>query len=129
MDFDKLDVNAAASKGAEVRLKHPVTNLPIDVWVTVIGQDSDEWLAMADESARKALEAPSDTPIQERLEQTRKDNIERLAKATKGWRGVDLGGKPVPFSVNAARDMYTRFTWMRDQVDQAIANRGNFLKP
>ena len=56
------------------------------------------------------------------------DTIELLAAVTAGWRGdFVLDGTPLPYTEHNAQQLYRRFAWIREQVDQAVGNRANFL--
>ena len=58
---------------------------------------------------------------------------ERLAHLTAGWNLVDLQGNPldVKFSTDAAGDLYSEsaISWLREQAEEFVADRANFVKP
>jgi len=66
-------------------------------------------------------------------EQTARDAEEKacdmLAKITTDCHLV-MDGKPLKFSVAAIKDLYfnPEFTWIREQVEAFIRDRGNFIK-
>jgi hypothetical protein len=56
-----------------------------------------------------------------------KDKLDLLVACTKGWQGFTLNGAPFPYNAANARTLYTRYRFIRDQVDEFIHQRGNFL--
>jgi hypothetical protein len=131
LDLDALDTKKGAEAGFEVQIMHPQTNAALPIWITVLGTDSDQYQTLmqkqqqrrADKMVRgRRLQLPASDEVEE-------DNLDLLAAVTKNWRtDCDLDGKPFPeFSSAAARSLYKRFRWMREQVESAIGDRANFL--
>jgi hypothetical protein len=56
-----------------------------------------------------------------------KEAVELLAKCTTGWTGITEGGKELPFSTANAIYIYTKYNWIREQIDNAIGDRANFF--
>lgn len=60
------------------------------------------------------------------------DAAELLSALTAGWLLLDLTGQPieVEFSRENARELFTEpgLAWLREQVDEFVADRGNFSK-
>ncbi|KMO28172.1 hypothetical protein, partial [Methylobacterium aquaticum] len=52
-----------------------------------------------------------------------RETVELLAHCTFGWSGIVCDRQPVEFSAEAAKHLYSRFPWMREQADAACANR------
>jgi hypothetical protein len=50
-----------------------------------------------------------------------------MAKCTKGWSGITEGGVEVKFSYENAVKLYTKYLWLREQIDRFMADRSNFL--
>jgi hypothetical protein len=74
--------------------------------------------------SKGGFRATSTVPVEE----IESDGLELLAACTKSWSGVVIEGKQVAFSHEAAADLYTRFPWIKEQVDTAIGDRANFIK-
>lgn len=55
------------------------------------------------------------------------DKLDLLVACTKAWIGFENNGKPLAYSKQNARMLYTRLFFIRDQVDDFIHDRGNFL--
>lgn len=134
VDLAHLDIRRAAEQPGNCELVHPVNEEPLlgadgKPWtITVYSADSDVY--------RKAQRAIVDRRLTEakskggkfKLNATMVDEeaVEALVAATTGWSGLEENEKPVEFSPKAARDLYTRFQWIRDQVTAFINDRRNF---
>lgn len=59
--------------------------------------------------------------------QIQEDKLEILVSCTKGWEHLQLNGKEFPFTKANARELYTRWPFIREQVDDFIHERANFL--
>lgn len=129
MDLSNFDLTGSE----ELELRHPGTGLPLEndegeaMTITLVGIDSSEWrqaqrkltnrrLSLARKGQQSALDADA-------LEE---EGIDTLVACTKGWAGIQLDGEPLPFSAENARKLYTRFVWIREQVDRFVGNRANF---
>lgn len=57
------------------------------------------------------------------------NGIQYLAKITIGWEpAIKLDGKEMEYSVENAVKVYTRFNFIREQVDLAAGKRSRFIK-
>lgn len=134
MDLSTLDVAAAAEEGAELHLRHPTTNEllfdgddKVPVTITLAGADSERF--------RSAQRAQINRRLRKRgredatIEAAEADAIELLAASTLGWSGIALDGEDLACTPANAKKLYRRMSWVREQVDVFMADRGNFLKP
>lgn len=129
MDLAQLDTTAAANEGADIELLHPTTGAPLGVLITVCGTDSDAYRQALRERQNKRLRNAKRGGATLTAEEIEAEALDLLVRCTSGWTGVELDGKPVAFTREAARDLYRRFRWIREQVDTAIEDRANFLPP
>lgn len=131
MDFDlpNFDSRKGADEGFELQLVDLKTGAPSQVFITVRGADSEAFQAANNEQARRRMRALQKSRKATVMpEQMDADVIELLVAATVGWRGVKAkGGAEVPYSPAAAAELYKAFPTIREQVDQAIGDRSNFL--
>lgn len=51
-----------------------------------------------------------------------------LISCVSRFQHIELDGKPVVYSAETARDLFTRLPWVPVQVDEEIANIRNFTK-
>lgn len=129
MDLATLDTQKGSDEGFALELTHPKTGEKIGAVINVLGVDSHQYQAKFRELQRKRLNQINKNPrrLLQTPEQTDAEALELLAAVTTGWNGVVLDGKDLAFSEDAARELYARFAWIREQVDQAVGDRANFL--
>lgn len=108
----------------DVKLKHPVSGDELDATIKVYGKDSSVFQNAIKQRA-KAQIARKSKDID--LESNEKDSIELLADCTQGWSGISEGGKQIECTRSNAVDIYTKYKWIREQVDIAIGDRANFF--
>lgn len=133
MDFDlpAIDTKARSEKGVAMQVKTlsgaPLLNSKRDgVFLTLLGPDSDTYRALYRSQVRKSVELRAAGKEPDAAEEE-KGLIDFLVALTTGWEGMlDKAGEPIPFSAEAARELYTRFPVIRDQADTFSASRANF---
>lgn len=133
-DLSALDTISACNKPFEFELVHPVSRIGLGVFWSVLGKDSDVYRgrirAMADENLRRAN---AGMPGETSLSKLERKNIDTLVAATTGWRGpkgegvVTLNGKDLKFTPENVRTVLTDLPAVRDQVQEAVNNLGNFI--
>lgn len=132
MDFDlpDFDTKTGANRGVELQLRHLKTGEPTERFITVLGKDSDAVRAAEMEQQRRYLTARRKkrgadlTP-----EELESFTIKRLVAATAGWRGFkNKNGAEIPFSKEAAEELYRGFPGIRDQVAEEMDDDGDFLQ-
>lgn len=128
IDLCSLDVTKGSNEGAEIELKHPVTNAPIGVFITVVGTDSDIYQKNATTNRNKRLQALTN---RKKLDMSAEDldaeGMDMLVSCTTGCRNLVDNGVEVKYSPSAIREIYIKYAWIKDQVDVQIADRSNFL--
>jgi hypothetical protein len=114
-------------------LVHPVTRQPLrdaegnEAYIDHYSGDS--------EAARKHQRAVTRRRLAMRgrmkftPEELEAEAIDSLVALTTGWYLVDLHGSVIdtPFTQENARELYG-LGWLREQVDESVADRGNFLR-
>lgn len=143
MSLASLNTSAAANRGAVMTVLHPVDRVPLKgadtqpITLTLLGRDSDEF-TRAERNARKAArEAMVKRQAYSPADEDRMADA-ALAAATTGWSGIPMawleaGGTdetPAPFSAENALKLYGNpgVRWLRDQADEFIGDRANFMK-
>jgi hypothetical protein len=130
MDLAKLDLTKASNEGAWYTLKHPATGEELSGKIKIIGKDSTKFTQLSEEFKRKALEdMKSAKTMAQRMESAQEQSDAILAACTIDWEGMMLDGKDLPFTEANVKMIYTRFSWIKEQIDTAIADRSNFLIP
>ena len=123
-DLAKLDTAKVAEEGAELRVAHPTTGEDLGITITLIGTDSKTFRDISKIRATMALKKKT---REIDLDQNEQDSIELLARCTKGWSGITENGKDIPFNHENAVQLYTKYLWLREQIDRFMADRSNFL--
>ena len=123
-DLATLDTAKVAEEGAELRVAHPTTGEDLGITITLIGTDSKTFRDISKIRATMALKKKT---REIDLDQNEQDSIELLARCTKGWSGITENGKDIPFSYENAVKIYTKYLWLREQIDRFMADRSNFL--
>lgn len=148
LDLDSLDTGAACDKGAEIELKHPTTNAPLGIFVTILGKDSQAFREHVKQDVnerirREALATKRGKDIAPPTAEEAEDKAtELLVVCTLGWRQrVDVAegetekfkptitykGEELAFNVPNAKTIYSNLLWFRRQVDEAIGDLENFI--
>lgn len=129
MDLAQLDINRVADAGLECQVRHPITDAPLDIWITLMGADSQAYRTAMLERVRDLQRArPVDGDVPERsAAQIEEDAVVVCARCTRGWRGVQIDGVDFPHSPENAEALYRRFAWLRYQVNEFIEERDRFL--
>ena len=123
-DFTKLDFATKAEEGAVMQVKNPLTGEALGATITLIGTDSKAFRDLAKQRATAALKRTKEE--QENYDSDDEMSV-MLSKCTLAWSGVEEGVEAVEFSQENALMMYRKYRWLRDQVDQFIGDRANFL--
>ena len=135
MDLSALDTKAVANQGAQLHLKGP-DGTPLfqgegdqkkPITLTLIGKDSDEFQMASNALANRRIQ-DAQRKKTALIEEIERDAIRVLASCTKAWDGIVLDGEELAHSFENVVKLYTRFPWIREQVDEFIAERANFLK-
>ena len=125
MDLAKLDILSPANEGVWMELEHPVTGEPLGIKIKVAGVDSDYYRKEMRRQQNKRLKKGIRTISAEELEN---EVIELLVACTLDWEGIEYEGKVLECNKENARMIYKKFPWIREQVDNFINDRANFLK-
>lgn len=133
-DLTSLNTTKACNAGAEVEIRHPVTNAPLGIKIHVLGRDSDTFKEhtreMINSRLRKeamAAKRGKDAELRT-VEMIEQENMDLLVACTTNWSGVIVGGKELPFEEANVRQVYREYPWIYDQVNEAIGTLENFLK-
>lgn len=141
MDFqlDAIDTVTLAEDGVYIPLKRldgePLLNAKGEpVQLRLHGSDSEAYRKASRALARKRMERAQarkklETVTDADLEAAAAEDLDMIVACTSGWKGIlDSNQKPIPFSPEGARELYTRFPVAREQADTAIMDRARFTK-
>ena len=132
MDLAKLDLTEHANNGATMDVMHPITGEPLldangfPVTVTLLGADSTKMRQEMSNRAKKQLASKS-KPVNN-IEEAEKLSAELLAVITVSWSGITENGQEIECNRENAIKVYTKYSWLRQQVDAFTTDRANFYK-
>lgn len=130
-DLAQLDTIAEADKGAAMALLHPVTRQPLvdaagqPIAITLAGMDSQAFRAAQRAATNKRLAQRGRAKLT--AEELDAEQLDTLARCTLSWSGIVLDGAALPCTTANARQLYERLPWVREQADEYIADRANFI--
>lgn len=143
MNLIALNTASAANEGRPMAVLHPDDRTPL-TWgdkkdpltITLLGKDSDAFIR-DEQAARNKAVALATKGVKFSAAAQDRQVAETLAHCTTGWSGVPQGWidgsedeSPAEFSFENAVALYLNpgVRWLRDQVDEFIAERRHFLK-
>jgi hypothetical protein len=115
-----------------VAIRDPLTGAPTALVIEIAGpehplrrRDSFDRQRRVRQDIMKSGKVQLDDPEEEEQEQ-----IDKIARYTLGWSGLTIGGQAVPYSRQAAQQLYSdpKRRWLRDQVRAALDERERFIK-
>ena len=125
LDLDMYDLDAEATRGAEMTVMDPKTGKPTDARIRVVGQDSAVYRAALRQIRDEVAAAPEREPTDEdRLLML--NRARNAAAAVTDWTGIGSGGVQIEFSREAAIEACTKWPWLADQIATFTGARGNF---
>ena len=137
-DLAHLDPTYAADQGAWLHLKHPNTGdlLYLDadqlepskpIKIKLAGKDSTNWKAAEQADLDRRLDqAQRNNKLSVKAQDVERRGLKILAAVTLEWENVMWDGKPLSCSASTAEQLYNARTWIREQVDEFVADRKNF---
>lgn len=128
MGFDIDSYQQSQLDTADVTINDPITGEPTDIVITVMSMDSDDYkkvqLKLQNEQIKFARKNRGKTTA-ERIQQ---EALELLVAITVNWKGVEKAGENWPFSHENARELYTKLPFIKEQVDEFVGDRRNFIR-
>jgi hypothetical protein len=130
MDLNKLDLTKVSNEGVWITLKHPSSNEDLPMKIKVVGKDSDKFIKLSEDFRRSTLEdMKANKTVEQRIETSKQYGDNLLVACTLEWQGIELDGKKLDCNAENVKLVYQRFGWIKEQIDTAIADRANFIKP
>lgn len=125
--LDLADFEANSLETAELVIEHPATGKPTSMRIQLLSSDSDVWKKQVMRIRRENMK------YQNRRdgippEKSQDDALTLLAVCTVGWNGINESGQPLPCTRENAKRVYEKFPFIREQVDDFIGDRRNFLR-
>jgi hypothetical protein len=137
-----------AEAGVEIQLLDPANDLPMDEMITVLGSDSEACKKIQQRQTNHRLEVQAQKGNRKKpttsAEAMEAEGLDLLVECTKSWRtllkdekGKVVGSRPeielaegewLEFTPENVRRLYEELPWIKEQIDQAIGDRSNFLQ-
>lgn len=138
MDLNKLDASKNMETGVDMILKHPETLEDLEndkgkkMTLTVVGTESTSRKKALRQQARELAakrrgKRKPENVTDEELDKAEASALELIVCCISGWKNILIDGEDVKYSAEAARELLTRFPWIRDQVEEFVNDLGNFL--
>jgi hypothetical protein len=135
MDLKSLDTVSSSDEGAWLTLLHPKTNAPLvdektgkEAQIRLAGSDSEIYRSAQRKAQNKRLSLPRGRRNQNlTAEELEAEALDILSLCTLEFQGIILEGEALVCTQQTAKNLYTRFPWIREQVDVFIADRANYL--
>lgn len=128
-----LESIGAPKDTATITLFHPVSGDELrdgegsPMYVEVYGQDSDVFRkidrAIANRNIQKARKSRNSSLTADQMESQR---LERIVKCVRSWNLV-IGGQSPECDESTVREVMEKYDWLRDQAEEGIYDRANFL--
>ena len=132
MDLAGLDFSAKSENFADMIVIHPVTQEEMIgpdgefVTITLLGMESAVAKRMTKARAQKQLNARKNKID---IDEARAFTTSLQAKLIVKSHGLMENGQELDMTdPSVAVDVLTRFSWLREQIDEFVTDRGNFYK-
>ena len=124
VDLEALDTGKTSEEGQWLELEHPKTSEPLDMHIKLLGRDSEAYKKQVRKNQDKNLKKGLRNLKSENLEN---ETIELLTACTVDWKGVVYQGGELECTKENIRWVYKEYDWLREQVDEFVGDRANFL--
>ena len=125
-------ITADDSNGEFLHLMNPGNGEPLtnddgsNVGIYLLGKDSDAYRLAQRKITNRRLSQKGNTSITaERIEI---EANEILANCTVSWTGIVYNGEVLVCDIANAKMIYKDLPWLKEQVDEFVAERANYLE-
>lgn len=127
---------APKGSGVPVSILHPVTRLETGITVTVIGTDSETCKKIQRKQLNRRLELQAKTrnnKLSMTAEELEKEALDVLVACVVAWHTgerpeIEMNeGEWLPCTPENVKRVLTELPWLKEQLDQEIGDRANFL--
>jgi len=128
MKLSKFNTTKRSNSGVELELSLLDSVEKSGVFITLMGRDGKVFRSIREDRSRAMSErvqaGKGDYTPDEQDEMV----CDTLSRLTLGWRNIqDEDGSDLPFTKEKAYQIYLEHPAIREQANQFIANRGNFV--
>lgn len=128
-DLSKKNLSEIAETGFEFELRLPGSGEKTGAFIKVRGDQSKivktyQRKKFDEMQARQRSKRKNDDIT---LEEAEDMAVESAVVRIISWKGIEEGGKEVPFSKDAATRILTEHSWIREAVQEVASEQVNFL--
>ena len=131
--MDLMDLKPT-SNTVEVKLKHPNTGVVLknddktDMTIVVYASHSKEYKELIHEQTNKRLKVmQSSKNTNVTYQDMEKATLDMLSKITCGWN-ITYNKEQPKLSIAKAKQLYDEVFWIKDQIEEALADSLDFTK-
>lgn len=112
---------------AIVHILHPKTGVDTGIRIEVASVDSPKYRKASSivQNRNAALFRKGKNSLS--IEAINEGTTDLLVAAVISWEGVIWAGEEMPCNENNIRQVYELFPWIKEQVDEFVNDRGNFI--
>lgn len=122
------DSLAAVSDKATIEIYDPRTKQGTGIKIRVYSRDSDKYRAIVRAQTNRRLKAVNRRiALNITAEENEAEQLEVLVAATDGWEDMFYKGVKLDCTPDNVKMVYTTIPVIREQVEDAINDRGNFM--
>jgi esterase/lipase len=131
--MDLMDLKPT-SNTVEVKLKHPNTGVVLknddktDMTIVVFASHSKEYKELIHEQTNKRLKVmQSSKNTNVTAQDMEKATLDMLSKITSEWN-ITYNKEQPKLSITKAKQLYDEVFWIKDQIEEALADSLDFTK-
>jgi hypothetical protein len=131
--MDLMDLKPT-SDTVDVLLKHPTTFEPLtnedgsQMIITLSAPHSKDYKSAVHEQTNKRLkQSQAKKKVDFTSEDLEESTLTLLAKVTKSWK-ITYGGVKPQLTIPKAKEVYAEVFWIKDQIEEAVADSLDFTK-
>ena len=131
--MDLMDLKPT-SDTVDVLLKHPTTFEPLtnedgsQMVITLSAPHSKDYKSAVHEQTNKRLkQSQAKKKVDFTSEDLEEATLTLLAKVTKSWK-ITYGGVKPQLTIPKAKEVYAEVFWIKDQIEEAVADSLDFTK-
>jgi hypothetical protein len=132
-DIADFDTIAASEEGSVMEVRNPKTGEVLrhddgrPFTITFRGKDSEAFRNLARAQSDRRISANMRTRAPVLTAVIERDDIELIVAATLKW-DIVLGGTAAKSDPKEYRSAYTKYPWLKEQGDEFVGVRANFIK-
>lgn len=134
LDLSSFNVRDSADSGREMHLSGPngerlQTKEGDPITITLLGADSKPFQRLQHKQTTNRLNKRVSRGGRIKItgEELEEDAMDILVACTKSWKNIVYEGQELECNAINIRMLYERLPWIREQVDEFINDRSNFL--